>query len=121
MTHLSRILTALALLILVPSAAFAHAHLQKSTPAANGVVKTAPDEVTLWFTEALEPDFCTVEVVDAAGTRVDQGHVAIDAADRKILHVALKPLAPGSYKATWKAVSVDSHTTNGNFAFKVAP
>jgi hypothetical protein len=108
-------------LIGMSSSAFAHAQLKKSAPAANASVKVAPQEVTLWFSEALEPNFCEVEVLDSAGNRVDEGRATADAGDRKVLHVALKPLAPGAYKASWRAVSVDTHITKGDFSFKVAP
>ena len=103
------------------AAAFAHAHLVSSTPAAGATVKQVPGELTLRFTEALEAAFCTVEVSDATGARVDAGKPTLDPADHKVLHVALAPLAKRKYKVVWKAVSVDSHTTNGSFAFTVAP
>jgi copper resistance protein C len=118
---LSTTCIALSLVIGICSAAFAHAHLVKSSPAAGATIRVAPSELTLWFSEAVEGVFCTVEVVDEAGGRVDAGNVTVDAKDPKVLHVALKPLAKHRYKVIWKAVSVDSHTTNGNFMFTVAP
>jgi methionine-rich copper-binding protein CopC len=47
--------------------------------------------------------------------------VTAEHGDAKILHVALKPLAAGRYKIAWRVTSVDSHTTNGTFMFRVAP
>jgi methionine-rich copper-binding protein CopC len=121
MQRISTFLVTLALLLGGTSAVLAHAHLSRAQPAADSTVKTAPAEVTLWFSEALEPGFSTVFVTDEAGGRVDREAAALDTADAKILHVALKPLAAGSYKVAWRAVSVDSHTTDGNFVFRVAP
>ena len=121
MRSLSIVVAAFFLVVDLSSAAFAHAHLLKSSPAAGATVKVMPTELTLWFTEALECAFCTVEVVDEAGGRVDAGKAVLDAKDAKVLHVALAPLAKRKYKVTWKAVSVDSHTTSGNFTFTVAP
>ena len=46
----------------------------------------------LWFSEALEPNFCEVEVLDSAGNRVDEGRATADAGDRKVLHVLLREL-----------------------------
>ena len=40
-------------------------------------VKTSPHEVTLWFTQSLEPAFSSVEVSDPKGARVDQGKAAV--------------------------------------------
>jgi methionine-rich copper-binding protein CopC len=37
------------------------------------------------------------------------------------LHVPLTKLAPGIYKVVWRVVSVDSHVTDGDFKFTVAP
>ncbi|MBV8649831.1 MAG: copper homeostasis periplasmic binding protein CopC [Alphaproteobacteria bacterium] len=119
MRRLSAFVIAAAALVALTSVAFAHAHLVKSLPAGGSTVKVAPGEITLWFTEALEPNFNTVEVVDAQGNRFDDGAPALDASDKKMLHVALKTLPAGRYKATWRVVSVDSHHTEGNFSFKV--
>ncbi len=121
MQRLSSLAVALVLLLGGAGAALAHAHLARAQPAANSTVKTAPTALTLWFSEALEPGFCTVQVTDASGGRVDGEAATVDPADPKILRVALKPLAAGSYQIAWRVVSVDSHTTNGTFAFRVAP
>jgi methionine-rich copper-binding protein CopC len=112
---------AVMLLLFGASAALAHAHLRRAQPAADSTVKTAPAELVLWFSEALEPGFSTVQVTDEAGGRVDRETVAADPGDAKILRVALKPLAAGSYKIAWRVTSIDSHTTSGTFMFRVAP
>ena len=99
--------------------AAAHASLDRSNPRAGDAVRTPPHEVTLWFTQDLEPAFSTVEVVDASGTRVDTGKPIVGADDRKIMRIAVKPLPPGIYKVSWRALSVDTHTTEGTFTFRV--
>jgi methionine-rich copper-binding protein CopC len=101
--------------------AFAHAHLVKSAPAKGAVLRTAPTTLTLWFSEPLEPAFSTIEVFDQAGQRVDDGKAALDPADPKVLRIALKPLAAGGYKVVWRVVSIDTHKTDGDFAFTVRP
>jgi methionine-rich copper-binding protein CopC len=35
--------------------------------------------------------------------------------------MSLKPLTQGVYTVTWRAVSVDTHVTTGDFKFTVAP
>ena len=100
-------------------AAFAHAHLVRATPAAGGIVNAAPSEVTLRFSEKLEPKFSSVVVRDAAGKQVDKGESAVDKADRMVIRVLLPPLEPGVYKVEWRAVSADTHKIDGNFTFKV--
>jgi len=101
------------------TAAMAHAHLQKAEPPIDAVVQTAPGEVTLWFTQKLEPAFSHVQVFDAAGRRVDQDDSRVDTADATVMHVSLKPLGAGAYKVAWRAVSVDTHVTEGSHIFTV--
>ena len=36
-----------------------------------------------------------------------------------ICQTLIKPLPPGSYRVFWKVLSVDTHTTEGNFSFTV--
>lgn len=98
------------------AAAEAHASLDHADPSVGSTVPTAPSEISLWFTEALEPAFSSVEVLDASGGRVDQGKPQIKAA---VMRVELKPLPPGTYKVRWRAVSADTHKSEGSFSFRV--
>ncbi len=106
--------------MLSPLPAFAHAHLDRSTPTAGATV-TAPREVTLWFTEALEPKFSTIEVRDAKGVAMHTGKATPGADNTAELSVAVKPLPPGRYTVIWRILSVDTHRTSGEFVFTVAP
>ena len=40
---------------------------------------------------------------------------------RKLLRVPVKALPAGTYAVKWHVLSVDTHTTEGNFTFHVAP
>ena len=102
-------------------AAFAHAFLTRATPAVGSTIRAAPAEITLRFTESVEPAFSTVQVTGPDGARVDAGDLHVDSKEPAVMHESLKPLAPGTYKVVWRAVSVDTHITNGDFTFKVAP
>ena len=98
-------------------AALAHAHLVRAVPAVGGTVHDAPSEVTLRFSEKLEPKFSSVIVRDSTDKQVDKGDAAVDKADRMVIRVL--PLQPGFYKVEWKAMSADTHKVNGDFTFKV--
>ncbi len=102
-----------------PRAALAHAFPDHATPAVGGTVAQSPTAVKIWFTQKLEPSFSGMEVLDAKGTRVDNGDAKVDAQDSSLLQVSLKPLPPGTYKVVWRVVSVDTHATNGDFTFTV--
>jgi copper resistance protein C len=104
----------------VPQFAQAHAMLDRASPAVGSTVATPPKEVVLWFTEQLEPAFSTIEVRGRGGMLVSAGKAQVGG-DKTQMHVALKHLAPGTYKVTWHALSVDTHRTQGSFSFRVGP
>jgi copper resistance protein C len=106
----------LVLLALTAAAAHAHAFLDRASPLVGSSVASAPHEVTLSFTQQLEPAFSSVQVTDAKGARVDVGKAQISGST---MRVGLKSLGPGTYKVHWRALSVDTHTTQGSFSFHV--
>jgi methionine-rich copper-binding protein CopC len=114
-----RILAALSLLcsfLFGVAPASAHAFLDRAEPRVGNAVRTAPREVTCWFTQNLEPAFSTMVVHDSSGAQVSIGRAS---ASGNTLRVALKPLPPGVYKVSWRVLSVDTHTTEGDFSFRV--
>jgi methionine-rich copper-binding protein CopC len=106
-------------LLLGAGVAWGHAFIERAEPRVGSTVKAAPSQVRVWFTEALEPAFSTLEVVNQSGERVERGPVRVDAASPAMLQVPLKPLAPGTYRVKWRVLSVDTHVTEGDFTFRV--
>ena len=102
-------------LLLGAAAAHAHASLDRASPRVGSTVRSPPREVTLWFSQKIEPSFSSAQVRDSSGARVDQG----GRVDGSVLHVPVKSLPPGTYKVHWRVLSVDTHTTEGNFSFRV--
>jgi copper resistance protein C len=96
--------------------ASAHAMLDHAEPGAGHKVATAPHEVKLWFTEKLEPAFSTIAVTNKAGRRLDSGKARVSGG---LMSISLRPAGSGPYHVIWHAVSVDTHTTDGNFTFQV--
>jgi methionine-rich copper-binding protein CopC len=78
-------------------------------------VASAPGQVTLYFTQNLEPRFSKAEIRNAAGARVDQG-VSVSGS---VMRVSIRTLPPGTYHVSWRVLSVDTHTTEGAFSFTV--
>ncbi|MEA2727937.1 MAG: copper resistance protein [Acetobacteraceae bacterium] len=103
---------------LMGQAAFAHAFLDRASPAVGSEVSGSPPRLDLTYTEPVEPLFSTVEVTDANGARVDEGRPATQD-DGRVLSVKLKTLPPGVYAVTWHVTSVDTHKTEGHFTFTV--
>ena len=99
----------------------AHAFLDHAMPAVGSAVHGAPVQIKLWFTQRLEPAFSTMQVLDRSGKRVDKGDPRVDGADEALLLVSVPLLAPGTYRVTWRVLSVDTHVTEGDFTFDVTP
>jgi methionine-rich copper-binding protein CopC len=116
---LRRLVVAACVIALGSGAAAAHGVLDRTDPRAGGSVKSAPSQVRLWFTGALEPAYSRVQVLDAAGQRADLGDGGVDGANHALLRVSVPPLAPGAYRVVWRVLSVDSHVTEGQFSFRV--
>jgi copper resistance protein C len=119
MKSIMRAVASVALLLSAVTVAFAHAELKRAVPPAGGAVAAAPNEVTVTFSEPLEPAFSTVVVRDSAGKQVDKADAHIDKDDRTIMRVSLQPLQQGIYTVKWRVVTVDTHRTEGTFTFTV--
>jgi copper resistance protein C len=113
----SRLIGIIPLLLLLASGeARAHALLDRAEPRVGNKVATAPREVTLWFTQKLESAFSTITVTNSAGQRVDTGKTRVSGSQ---MSVSLRSGGAGTYHVTWHVLSVDTHTTDGNFTFQV--
>ncbi len=107
------------LLLLLSGEAQAHAFLDRAEPRVGNTVAAAPREVTLWFTQKLEAAFSAITVTNnATGQRVDTGKTRVNGSQ---MSVTLRSGGPGVYHVNWRVLSVDTHTTDGNFTFTVGP
>jgi len=93
----------------------AHAMLDHADPRVGNTVKSSPSAVTLWFTQKLEPAFSSAQVTNASGAVVSTGA----SVSGTVMRVGVRSLPPGTYRVHWKVLSVDTHTTEGNFTFRV--
>lgn len=118
-THSLRLPLSLAF-ALTAAQAFAHAQLEKATPAVGGTVASA-NEIRLEFSEGVEPKFTKVSLTGPGGA-VPLGAAKTEPSNQAVLIVPIaKPLSAGAYKVHWQAVSVDTHHTQGTFQFTVKP
>jgi methionine-rich copper-binding protein CopC len=104
------------LLLLATGEASAHALLDHAEPRVGNTVATAPREVTLWFTQKLEPAFSSITVTNSAGQRVDAGKTRVSGNQ---MSVSLRSGSAGTYRVNWRVLSVDTHRTDGSFTFRV--
>jgi copper resistance protein C len=106
---------------IIAAPAFAHAQLEKATPAVGGTVASA-SEIRLEFSEGVEPKFTKVTLSGPGGAAVPLGSATTAAGSQAVLIVPIsKALAAGAYTVHWHAVSVDTHHTQGTFEFTVKP
>jgi methionine-rich copper-binding protein CopC len=114
----SRILIAAFLILGLTPPALAHAFLQHANPGAGDALASPPKEILLDFTKPLDPAGSSVAVTDASGNDMEAAHAIVDGPD---IRVELKPLAAGSYHVVWRALSTDTHETQGGYSFTVNP
>ena len=121
MTRISMTTIAVSLaLICGATSAFAHAQLEKATPAVGGTV-SPPSEIRLTFGEAVKPSLSKVTLSAAHGGAASLGAPKAEGANDAVLIVPIaKPLAPGVYSVHWHAVAADDGgKTQGSFNFTV--
>jgi copper resistance protein C len=116
MRSITLIAATLIALGLAPFSAWGHALLDRAEPRVGNTVATSPRELKLWFTQKIEQAFSTVTVTDTSGQRVDTGKPRVDG---NAMSVTLRTLAPGTYRVNWRVLSMDSHSTEGNFTFAI--
>ena len=110
-----------ALVAMTASHASAHAQLEWAEPAAGSAVHESPPRLKLWFSQRLERPFSKVRVLTPEGKQVDNRDSEVDGADARLLSVSLPRLSPGTYRVRWRVLSVDTHVSEGDFTFDVAP
>jgi copper resistance protein C len=115
----SVIALAIALLLLLPHAAFAHAVLVKSSPAQGATVKAGRAvDITLTYNSRIDALHSSLHLVGPDGKAQT---LAVDPhAGPNVLMSKAPELAAGEYKLEWQVMATDGHITRGTVAFRVA-
>ena len=99
--------------------AMAHAILESTSPARGITVKKEPKLIMFRFNEPVESSFGAVRVYDAKGNQVESGSVSRPKGQASVA-IGLKSRLPqGSYTATFRVISADSHPVSGGFVFSI--
>ena len=117
--RVSVVALAIALLFLLPHAAFAHAVLVKSSPA-QGATVTAGGvvNVTLTYNSRIDVAHSSLHLVGPDGK---EQSLAVDAHAAPNLLMAKAPVGTaGAYKLEWQVMATDGHITRGTVEFRVA-
>jgi copper transport protein len=114
------VLLALCWFALHPGTAFAHAQYDKSNPAANAIVASAPSQVAIWFTEHLEPSGSSAQLFDSSGKAVDGAKSRLGDQPKQLILDLPAGLPNGTYSVVWNTLSADDgHPAQGYFAFTI--
>ncbi|MEU2053033.1 copper resistance CopC/CopD family protein, partial [Streptomyces bungoensis] len=110
------------LLLLLGTAvpASAHAALRGTDPADGSVLRTAPRQISLTFTEPVSLLTDSLRVYDPGNRRLRTGGAGHAPGRSDTVRVRLPHrLGTGTYTVAWRVVSADSHPVSGAITFSV--
>ena len=112
----------LALGLMTPGMAAAHAELVSSTPAANASLLDSPPGLTMTFSEPIDPSTASVQLLDDLQHAVTGlGAVEVNASGL-VASVSVPKLDPGVYTVSYRVTSAtDGHVSAGIWAFLIDP
>lgn len=109
-------------LAFMPVQASAHLKLESSVPAKGDTIRVPLHEIRITFTQAVEPRYTTVTLVDNAGVPISLGTLEPigTGKTREFVYKLSQPLAGGDFVVQWKTAGADGHVVSGSFDFTVA-
>ncbi|MFF5004495.1 copper resistance CopC/CopD family protein [Streptomyces phaeochromogenes] len=98
----------------------AHSAVRETTPGEGTVLKSAPKQVTMTFTESVGITDDSLRVLSPENRRVNAGDTEHASGRSDSVRVPLDDgLADGTYTVAWRVVSADSHPISGAFTFSI--
>jgi copper transport protein len=93
-----------------------HAALLRSDPTDQSVLQTAPERVSLWFSEPVQTVGPSITVLAPSGKQVSNGNVS----NRNgLLQINVDAHLTGTYLVVWQVISQDTAPVSGRFVFSV--
>lgn len=102
--------------LLLPTAASAHATLQSSDPADGAVLQRAPSTVTLRFDEPVSVESNGAQVIAPDGDTVS---TSVAGSGSELVIKLRSVTTRGTYAVTWRVLSADSHVVAGSISYSV--
>jgi methionine-rich copper-binding protein CopC len=103
-----------------PRAEF-HLRLLKAEPGVNDTVAVAPTAIRLWFSERPAVAVSAVALVGPTGPVKVAKPTLADGEHAPLVAAVEGPVAPGTYRVNWRAMSDDGHPMRGWFRFVYRP
>jgi len=97
-----------------------HLKLVRSFPAADTVLVTSPEKITIELSEAVELTGAKVTLSKEGGAPIALGALRREPSAPKVLRADVTTtLATGGYVVSWRTMSKDGHVVKGTFGFRV--
>lgn len=106
------------LLLSFPQGAFAHAVLEKASPAQDSHLQSSPKEIVLQFNERIEKELYSIKVFDSSGEDVSSSKTSLSD-DQKQVSQRLPALVNGHYTISYSVLSADGHPIKGSYMISV--
>ncbi|MDR9507487.1 copper resistance protein CopC [Brevibacillus agri] len=102
------------------NSAYAHAGMMGSTPKDGEVLQANPGQISMRFTETLEPDLVTVRLFDWDGKEIQMQRPTLQPGDASQVNAQLPAdLAEGTYSVIVAVVSEDGHPVEERLTFSI--
>lgn len=108
-------------MLCMPAVASAHAMLDRSSPMVGSTLDAAPTAISLRFSEAIEPALSSISVTRSDGAVVPLAAPIATEHGTVLVAAVRRAMTRGLYHVRWRVVSVDTHLTQGDFSFRIAP
>ena len=105
-------------ILTIPQGVFAHALLEKATPAPDSRLTSPPKEIVLMFNERLEKELYSIKVFNKDGDMVSQSKTEISK-DQKYIKQSLPFLPNGNYAISYSVLSADGHPIKGSYIVSI--
>ena len=106
-------------LISLPEMTSAHAYLKQSNPSVNTKLETSPKNISLVFSEPIQPAFHHIEVFGEDGNVELQESFIPDDDGTKLIAKLKQDLVKGVYTIKWRVISSDGHPIEGTIPFTI--
>lgn len=99
-----------------------HLRLKASVPAINDTLHTAPNKLSLTFTEEPEVAVTRLTLVSPDAQRVALAKPAAASGDASTVVATVEgQMKPGAYRIDWTSMSKDGHAVRGSIGFVITP
>lgn len=106
-------------LMSLPEMTSAHAYLKQSNPSVNTELETSPKNISLVFSEPIQPAFHHIEIFGEDGNAELHESFIPEDDETKLIAKLKQDLGKGTYTIKWRVISSDGHPIEGTIPFTI--